>query len=169
MFKKSYTKKELIKENEALKQKLAFYIEVSRGAQITIPEEQVHKYDSGLHENVTEEGIKRWADPEDIQFFQELRNQTEANKKLLEECQPVVVSPRVSEMFKRHFFFTRSNGPWKNEHHRQLSRYTQGLSDVLDEVVENSSGIGLSAFIENKVIRAWKYGFTTKENIENNK
>ncbi|MEX5279875.1 hypothetical protein RO490_09730 [Lactococcus petauri] len=169
MFKKSYTKKELIKENEALKQKLVFYSAVSKVAQITIPEAQVHKYSSGLHEAVTDEDIQEWADPEDIQFFQELRNQTEANKKLLEECQPVVVSPRVSEMFKRHFFYTRSNGPWKDEHHRQLSRYTQGLSDVLDEVVEKSPGIGLSAFIENKVIRAWRYGFTTKENIDNNK
>ncbi|MDT2620873.1 hypothetical protein P7D33_08550 [Lactococcus petauri] len=163
MFKRKTRKKELFKEIEELQKKLAFYRLVSKVAQITIPEEQTHKYGCDFHVNTIEEDIKRWPDLEDNQFFYELYVQTRTNKQLIEYCQPVVVSPRVSEMFKKHFFYTRSNGPWKDEHHRQLSRYTKGLSDVLDEVVEKSPGIGLSAFIENKVIRAWKYGFTTKE------
>lgn len=163
MFKRRARKKELFKEIEELQKKLAFYILVSKVAQITIPEEQVQKYGNGFHESPTEEDIKRWPDHEDIQFLHELYIQTRTNKQLLEDCQPVVVSNEVSEIFKKHFFRTASKGHWKDEHHRRLSGYTQGLSDVLDEVVEKYPGIGLGAFIENKVIRAWKYSFTTKE------
>lgn len=163
MFKRRTRKRELFKEIEELQKKVAFYRLVSIVAQITLPEKQAHKYSSDFHVNTIEEAIKRWPDLEDNHFFNELYVQTRTNKQLLEDCQPVVVSPSVSEMLKKHFFYTRSNGPWKDEHHRQLIRYTQGLSDVLDEVVEKSPGIGLSTFIENKVIRAWKYGFTTEE------
>ena len=163
MFKRKTRKKELFKEIEELQKKVAFYRLVSIVAQISIPEKQTHKYGSGFHVNTIEEDITRWPDLEDNQFFYELYAQTRTNKQLLEDCQPVVVSKEVSEIFKKHFYRTASKGPWKDEHERHLSGYTQGLSDVLDEVVEKYPGIGLSAFIENKVIRAWKYGFTTEE------